>query len=110
MTEDHNKLKFTTEPVPKGFTVLKAADLAVTETTTFTLEDKRQYRCPVHGITTTDRGSLSYGGMFSGNAINRTPHLAITVGPKEKQGYYCFLCYVDWVHATFPKLEEVEGK
>jgi len=70
----------------------------------FSFEDNRQYRCPVHGIT-TNSGTM---GMYLGRAIDRTPNISVTVGPKEKQGYYCLLCYVDWVHATFPKLEEVK--
>ena len=78
----------------------------ITGTTVFSLTDKRQYRCPVHGIT-TNSGISGMGGLYLGDAMMRTPHLSVTVGPEEKQGNYCLLCYVDWLHATFPKLEEL---
>lgn len=80
---------------------------AVAGTVVVDLKDKRQYRCPVHG-TTTNSGISGVGGTYFGSAIDRTPHLSVAVGPKEKQGYYCLLCYADWIHATFPKLEEVK--
>lgn len=56
------------------------------------------YWCPTHGCVTAPR-SVSKGTMEE-----RTLSIGITVGPEEKQGLYCLLCYVDWIHAHLPRL------
>lgn len=111
MSDEPSKLSFAIKnSLGHVFIMPKSGDTGgfhATGTTSVILEDKRQYRCPVHGITTKS-GISDMGGVYCGDAVARTPHVAVTVGPEEKQGYYCLLCYAHWIAAMFPKLEEVK--
>ena len=69
------------------------------ETTVMNITDKRKYRCPKHGIVTKDN-------PFLGNAIDRSPHIAVTIVSPPR--YYCLACYADWLEANIPQLNEVE--
>lgn len=63
----------------------------------------RVYRCPKHGITTPKAD-----GPF-GRAIDRTPHISVTCGPEALHGDFCLICYAEWINATIPRLESVDG-
>ena len=66
---------------------------------TFSITDKRKYRCPKHGIVTED-------DSFLGSVIDRSPHILVTLTPLPR--LHCLWCYADWLEVNIPQLELVK--